>query len=55
MPYDEQLAARIRRILHKRKGVTEKKMFGGLSFLLNGKMCCGVLRNDLVVRIHPDH
>jgi TfoX/Sxy family transcriptional regulator of competence genes len=55
MPYDEQLAARIRRILHKRKGVTEKKMFGGLSFLLDGKMCCGVLQNDLVVRIQPDH
>jgi TfoX/Sxy family transcriptional regulator of competence genes len=51
MAYDEQLAARIRKILHQRKGVTEKKMFGGLSFLLHGKMCCGVLQNDLVVRI----
>jgi TfoX/Sxy family transcriptional regulator of competence genes len=54
MAYDEQLAARIRKILHQRKDVTEKKMFGGLSFLLHGKMCCGVLQNDLVVRTQPE-
>ena len=36
------------------KGITEKKMFGGLSFLLNGKMCCGVLKDILVVRINPE-
>ena len=34
--------------------VTEKKMFGGLSFLLGGKMCCGVVKDDLVVRVGPD-
>jgi TfoX/Sxy family transcriptional regulator of competence genes len=54
MAYDEQLARRIRKILRRRDGVTEKKMFGGLSFLLHGKMCCGVLQNDLVVRIQPE-
>jgi TfoX/Sxy family transcriptional regulator of competence genes len=54
MAYDEQLAARVRKILRRRKDVTEKKMFGGLSFLLDGKMCCGVLQNDLVVRIQPE-
>ncbi len=53
MAYDEQLAARIRKILRRHKGVTEKKMFGGLSFLLHGKMCCGILQNDLVARIQP--
>jgi TfoX/Sxy family transcriptional regulator of competence genes len=54
MAYDEQLAARVRKILSRRKGLTEKKMFGGLSFLLDGKMCCGVLRDDLVIRIQPE-
>ena len=53
MAYDEKLADRIRNILGRRKGITEKKMFGGLSFLLNGKMCCGVLKDILVVRVNP--
>jgi TfoX/Sxy family transcriptional regulator of competence genes len=54
MAYDEQLAARVRKILRRREGLTEKRMFGGLSFLLHGKMCCGILQNDLVVRIQPE-
>ena len=53
MVYDEKLAERIRIIIRKNKNVTEKKMFGGLSFLLNGKMCCGVLKDILVVRVNP--
>ena len=53
MAYDEKLANRIRKIISRRKGITEKKMFGGLSFLLNGKMCCGVLKDILVVRVNP--
>ena len=53
MVYDEKLADRIRKTLSRRKGITEKKMFGGLSFLLNGKMCCGVLKDILVVRVNP--
>ena len=54
MAYDEKLADRVRKVLVRRKGITEKGMFGGLSFLLNGKMFCGVLKNDLVVRVNPD-
>lgn len=53
MAYNDQLAERVRKILQWHKGVTEKKMFGGLSFLLHGKMCCGVLKDDLIVRVQP--
>ena len=53
MAFSEKLADRIRKTLGWRKGITEKKMFGGLSFLLNGKMCCGVLKDILVVRVNP--
>jgi TfoX/Sxy family transcriptional regulator of competence genes len=51
MVYDEKLADRIRRIIGKNKVVTEKNMFGGLSFLLKGKMFCGVLKEDLVLKM----
>ena len=54
MAYDEKLAGRVRTLLAKRKGLTEKKMFGGLAFLLGGRMCCGVLKDDLMVRIGPE-
>ena len=54
MVYDNKLADRIRKILGQTRGVTEKNMFGGLSFLLNGKMCCGIIKNDLVVRVGED-
>jgi TfoX/Sxy family transcriptional regulator of competence genes len=50
MPYDERLADRVREILADHKGISERKMFGGLAFLLDGKMCVGVLNNELVVR-----
>ncbi len=40
MAYDEQLATRIRKVLARRKGFTEKKMFGGRGFFLGGNMCC---------------
>ena len=53
MAYDQALADRVRKALSRRKGITEKNMFGGVSFLLNGKMCCGVLKNILVVRVNP--
>ena len=55
MGYNEKLADRIRKLLNRRKGIEEKKMFGGLSFLLNGKMCCGIIKNDLVVRVGPEN
>ena len=54
MPFDEALADRVRRLLKRRRGVTEKRMFGGLCFLLNGNMCCGVERDRLVVRVGPN-
>lgn len=55
MVYAEKLANRIRILLKKRKKVTEKKMFGGIVFLLSGKMFCGVIKNDLVVRTGLDY
>ncbi|HLB24673.1 MAG TPA: TfoX/Sxy family protein [Dehalococcoidia bacterium] len=50
MAYDERLAERVRAALAGRKGIAERKMFGGLAFLLDGKMCIGVLNDELVVR-----
>lgn len=53
MAYDSKLAERIRSQL---KGIpfVEKKMFGGVGYLLNGNMACGVNKNDLIVRVPPD-
>ena len=53
MAFDEALAARIRKRLGKRPGLTEKEIFGGLAFLLHGNMCCGVRGPDLLLRIDP--
>ena len=53
MAFDEELAGRVRKRLARNKGLTEKKMFGGLAFLLNGNMCCGVHRRELIVRLNP--
>ena len=53
MAFDEQLAARIRKRLGKRPGLLEKKMFGGLAFLLHGNMCVGVHGQELIVRLDP--
>ncbi len=52
MVYDEGLVERIRTILEAQEGVVEKKMFGGLSFMLRGNYVCGVA-GDLVVRVGP--
>jgi TfoX/Sxy family transcriptional regulator of competence genes len=54
MAYDEQLATRIRSLLADRTDVTERKMFGGLTFMVAGNMCCGVHRHELIVRLDPD-
>ncbi len=51
MAYNEELASRIRTALAHREAVTEKKMFGGLTFMVDGKMCCGVLQDNLVLRV----
>ena len=54
MAYSESLAERVREALGKRKDVAEKKMMGGLTFMVNGKMCAGVLKDNLMVRLDPD-
>jgi len=53
MAYDETLAARVRGILSPVAGFSEKRMFGGLCFLIHGNMCCGVLKDELVLREEP--
>ncbi|HKB03771.1 MAG TPA: TfoX/Sxy family protein [Gemmataceae bacterium] len=54
MAFDEALAERIRARLARRKGIEEKKMFGGIGFLLNGNMLVGVWKDSLIVRLGPD-
>jgi TfoX/Sxy family transcriptional regulator of competence genes len=51
MAYSESLAERIRQGLAGQKGIEEKKMFGGIGFLLNGNMCVGVRKDSLIVRL----
>jgi TfoX/Sxy family transcriptional regulator of competence genes len=51
MAYDALLAARVRRVLRHRTDVAEKSMFGGLTFLVAGNMCCGVNHDDLILRL----
>ena len=53
MAFDEKLAERVRRQVGKRNGLSEKKMFGGLAFLVHGNMSCGIHGNELIVRIDP--
>ncbi len=53
MAYNEALAARVRGMLIGDFSVEEKKMFGGLTFMVNGQMCCGVLKDDLIVKFDP--
>jgi TfoX/Sxy family transcriptional regulator of competence genes len=54
MPYNEELAGRVRAVFGPVEGVREQRMFGGLSFLVNGNMCCGVLDERLVLRLGND-
>ena len=54
MAYDEGLAERVRKALARRRGVSERKMFGGLAFLRAGSMLCGVLGDELMVRVGPE-
>src|SRR5687767_15053686 len=53
MAYDERLAERIRRVLPGDVSVRERKMFGGLAFMRDGHMACGVMGPDLMLRIGP--
>jgi hypothetical protein len=54
MAFDESLAARIRQALARKKGVEEKKMFGGVGFLLGGNILVGVWKDSLIARLGPD-
>lgn len=54
MAYSKSLAARIRQTLAQRRGVSEKRMFGGVAFLLNGNMLVGVWQDSLIARLGPE-
>jgi TfoX/Sxy family transcriptional regulator of competence genes len=54
MAFDHDLADRARELLEPWSGLSERKMFGGVGFMLNGNMAVGVIGDDLVVRLDPD-
>ena len=54
MAYDEGLAERVRGLLDGRSDVVDKRMFGGIAFLIAGNMACGVSGDDLIVRVDRD-
>lgn len=54
MAYSEKMADRIREALVGQKNIEEKKMFGGLCFMVNDKMCIGVNQDEIMCRIDPD-
>ena len=51
MPADPVLTERVQKLLRRRKGVREQKMFGGVAFMIHGNMACGVARDDLMLRL----
>jgi TfoX/Sxy family transcriptional regulator of competence genes len=53
MAFDEAVAGRIRKALTGAPGVVEKKMFGGIAFMVRGNMCCGVIGDRLMLRVGP--
>jgi TfoX/Sxy family transcriptional regulator of competence genes len=53
MAYDEALADRVRDVLAPRADLTERKMFGGIAFMVGGNMAVGVIDDDLMVRLDP--
>lgn len=57
MAYDQGLAQRVRERLDELEppGLAEKKMFGGVAFMLRGNLACGVLKDELIVRVGPEH
>lgn len=55
MAYNKSLANKVREILGESDSLTEKQMFGGLAFMLNGNMACGVVGEELMVRVGPEN
>lgn len=53
MAYDDNLAERVRRILASEPSLSERQMFGGLAFMVEGHMCCGIVGHDLMLRLGP--
>lgn len=51
MPYNEQIEARIKKIMTRWKNIDQKNMFGGVCHLLNGNMVCGVYKDFLILRL----
>lgn len=54
MAYDERLAHRVRDLLGGHAGISERRMFGALGFLLDGNMCCGVTGDELILRLSSE-
>lgn len=54
MAYDESLADRIRELMLGDPGLSERKMFGGIAFMLDGHMCCGIVGEELMLRLGAD-
>lgn len=54
MAYNEGMAQRIREELREFSDVSEKKMFGGLAFMMRGNMCAGIIGDTLMLRVGPD-
>lgn len=54
MAYNEELLTRIRKVYNRIDGLKEKKMFGGVAFMLNGNMAFGINGSDLMVRVGPE-
>ncbi len=52
---DRELLDRIRPMLKRRKGFSERKMFGGICFMINGNMCVGTWKGSLIVRLDRDN
>ena len=54
MAYDERFAERVRRALAPRRDAVERKMFGGVAFMVAGHMCCGIVGERLMIRLSPE-
>jgi hypothetical protein len=53
--FDSELAARVRAVIGERPGLTERKMFGGVAWMLEGNLACAVVGDELLVRMGADH
>jgi hypothetical protein len=53
MAYDEELAERVREVISARADLSERKMFGGIAFMVGGNMAVGVTGDELMVRLDP--